>query len=152
MAILDIIMNPNPLLRQVASPVKEFGESLDHMMDDMIQTMRMYSGVGLAGPQVGILKRIFVLEYKGTVMKIVNPELSDASGRAVLEEGCLSIPNVLVDIERSTKLTLTYETPYGEKHKIRVNNFIARIIQHETDHLNGVLILDFQYKNNVKQS
>lgn len=150
MAILDIIMNPNPLLRQVASPIEDFGQPLDLLMDDMIETMRVYSGVGLAGPQVGILKRIFVLEYKGTLMKIVNPVLTQQSGHSILEEGCLSIPNVLVDIERSTKLTMDYLTPYGEKQSVRVTNFIARIVQHETDHLNGILILDFKSNKNVK--
>jgi len=142
MSVFDIVLAPNRTLTQVATPVTVFDAELDRVLDDMVETMRVAKGVGLAATQVGILQRFFVLEFEGTLLKIVNPEIVQFSGDEVGEEACLSLPGVYLLVHRATRVVMTFQTPAGVKRKKVFRGFMARIVQHELDHLNGVLITD----------
>jgi peptide deformylase len=123
--------------------VKEFDESLKRLAEDMKRIMRENEGVGLAANQIGRLKRIFVAAYEEEEFAIVNPvieERSEASEKDI--EGCLSIPEIRVEVERSCAVTVSGKDPSGAAVRIKAEGILARIFQHEIDHLDGVLILD----------
>ncbi len=139
----------DPVLKSRATPVKEFDESLEHLAEEMIRVMREAEGVGLAANQIGRLKRIFVAVYRedeeGEVQEfaIVNPVIEERSETTEKDiEGCLSIPETRVEVERSTAVTVSGQDPSGEPVRIEAEGLLARIFQHEIDHLDGVLILD----------
>lgn len=143
MAVLDVVLYPDHPLTQKAEPYDNIGPELVQLADDMIETMFAYDGVGLAGPQVGISKRIFVLcEPDGDPFCVVNPELSELDGRQEGEEGCLSVPKVYGKVPRATRLRLRGFTETGEPIDMIAENFLARIIQHEHDHLDGTFFFD----------
>ncbi len=145
MARLKVRTYPDPVLSQQAAPHQTFGPLDQKLFDDMIETMYLDDGVGLAAPQVGISKRIFVCSprmTRGEEYVMVNPVIEKATGAAVAAEGCLSLPGISADIKRATELQLTYQDRVGQLHRIAVHDFFARVIQHETDHLNGKLIID----------
>lgn len=142
---LSIIHYPDPRLRQRCAPVTAFDGRLTDLADRMLELMREARGVGLAAPQVGILERIFVMNPTGEPgdgCAIINPELIDFEGGRDDEEGCLSIPEVRVQVRRATRCRLRAVDLSGEPFELEGEDLIARIWQHETDHLNGVLILD----------
>ena len=140
MAILHIVYFPDDPLTKKAQLVTEFGSELKRLAEDMLETMHGYEGVGLAGPQVGVAQRIFVMqEPDGPEMCIVNPELSELEGEESGQEGCLSIPEVYADVARATQLHLRARDIEGKPVELEATDFLARIIQHENDHLNGVL-------------
>ena len=133
----------DPVLKSRATPVKEFDESLERLAEDMKRIMRENEGVGLAANQIGRLKRIFVAAYEDEEFAIVNPvieERSEASEKDI--EGCLSIPEIRVEVERSCAVTVSGKDPSGAPVRIKAEDVLARIFQHEIDHLDGVLILD----------
>ena len=133
----------DPVLKSRATPVKEFDESLERLAEDMKRIMRENEGVGLAANQLGRLKRIFVAAYEDEEFAIVNPiieERSEASEKDI--EGCLSIPEIRVEVERSCAVTVSGKDPSGAPVRIKAEGILARIFQHEIDHLDGVLILD----------
>ncbi len=138
----------DPVLKSRATPVKDFDESLERLAEDMMRVMRENEGAGLAANQIGRLKRIFVAAYEeeeGEVHEfaIVNPvieERSEASEREL--EGCLSIPQIPVEVERSCAVTVSGKDPSGAPLRVKAEGRLARIFQHEIDHLDGVLILD----------
>ena len=133
----------DPVLKSRATPVKEFDESLKRLAEDMKRIMREHEGVGLAANQIGRLKRIFVAAYEDEEFAIVNPlieERSEASEKDI--EGCLSIPEIRVEVERSCAVTVSGKDPSGASVRIKAEGILARIFQHEIDHLDGVLILD----------
>jgi peptide deformylase len=139
----------DPVLKSRATPVKEFDESLEHLAEDMLRVMREAEGVGLAANQIGRLKRIFVAAYReeeeGELQElaIVNPVIEERSETTEKDiEGCLSIPETRVEVERSTAVTVSGQDPSGEPVRIEAEGLLARIFQHEIDHLDGVLILD----------
>ncbi len=139
----------DPVLKSRATPVKEFDESLEHLAEEMIRVMREAEGVGLAANQIGRLKRIFVAVYRedeeGEVQEfaIVNPVIEERSETTEKDiEGCLSIPETRVEVERPTAVTVSGQDPSGEPVSIEAEGLLARIFQHEIDHLDGVLILD----------
>ena len=142
MSILTVITVPNPILKQKALPVTQFDASLEKLLSDMLETMRVENGVGLAANQVGILQRIFVAEYRRKTHFFMNPVIISSKGKAMGEEGCLSIPNIRLKVERATTLTLQAQTPDGSPITLKLNNMMARIAQHEIDHLDGILITD----------
>ncbi|WP_119068098.1 peptide deformylase [Rubrobacter indicoceani] len=139
---LEIRRFGDPVLKSRASEVRTFDESLEKLAEEMFETMEEHEGIGLAGNQVGRLQRILVAEYEEERLVLVNPEISSASGEETSPEGCLSIPGVQVDVDRSTKVTVRAQDLDGEVFEIEAEGLLARIFQHEIDHLDGVLILD----------
>ena len=140
---LDIRTFGDPVLKTRAAPVDSFDESLVRLTQDMLVTMRDNEGVGLAANQVGRLKRVFVAAIEDDEYVIVNPVLSDWSETTEsAQEGCLSIPGILVDVERPTGVTVSGQDLSGEPLQIEASDLLARVLQHEVDHLDGVLILD----------
>ncbi len=138
----------DPVLKSRATPVKEFDESLEKLAEEMLKIMREHDGVGLAANQIGRLKRILVAAYEeedGETVEfaIVNPKIEESSEESEKEmEGCLSLPGMRVEVERPTAVTVTGRDPSGEPLRIEAEGLLARIFQHEIDHLDGVLILD----------
>ncbi len=140
---LEVKQFGDPILKSRAAKVKDFDESLSRLAEDMLETMRAHEGVGLAGNQVGRLKRILVAEVEDETCVIVNPVIETGAAEAEKDmEGCLSIPGVHVEVERSPGVTVTGQDLSGEPVRVEATGFLARIFQHEVDHLDGVLILD----------
>jgi peptide deformylase len=140
---LEVRTFGDPVLKTRAAPVKNFDESLEKLVGEMFETMREHEGAGLAGNQVGRLQRVFVASFEEEDYVFVNPEISGASEeKETAAEGCLSIPNVPVDVERPTKVRVTGFDSSGEPVEVEAEGHLARIFQHEIDHLDGVLILD----------
>ena len=140
---LDIRTFGDPVLKTRAAPVTSFDDSLAHLAEEMLATMREHEGVGLAANQVGRLKRILVATLEDEEFVVVNPAIEDAADTKVKElEGCLSIPGIQVEVERPTAVTVSGQDAWGASLRIEASGLLARILQHEIDHLDGVLILD----------
>jgi peptide deformylase len=140
---LDIRTFGDPVLKTRAAPVDTFDESLSRLTEDMLSTMRENDGVGLAANQVGRLKRVLVASVDDEDYVIVNPVLSEKSETTERgTEGCLSIPGINVDVDRATVVTVSGQNASGEPVHIQAQDMLARVLQHEVDHLDGVLILD----------
>ena len=142
---LTVISYPDPRLRKMSKPVTEFNADLAALAARMLELMREFKGVGLAAPQVGKNIRMFVMNHSGEPgddRVIVNPVLADPDGDETAEEDCLSIPEIKADILRSKALKLTAQDVTGKPIEQVETGYIARIWQHETDHLNGTLIID----------
>ena len=152
MALKEVIKLPHPTLRRKAHKVVEFNADLQRLIEDMIETMREEPGVGLAAPQVNISQRLIVVEYseddsipnvKPKVFMLANPELIRVSDERVVGiEGCLSVPNLFGEVERSQSVTVCGQNRHGKNVTIKANGWLARIFQHEIDHLNGILFVD----------
>jgi peptide deformylase len=142
MAIRRIVLHPDPILKEKAKTVTKFNERLHKLLDDMAETMYDAPGVGLAAPQVGISKRVIVLDDGNGLIEVVNPELSDLEGEELGPEGCLSIPGLQGDVRRALRLKVKGQDRYGEPFEMEAEGFLARIFQHEVDHLNGVLFTE----------
>ncbi len=152
MALRDVIKLPNPVLRRKAHKVTDFGSDFQARVEDMIETMRNEPGVGLAAPQVNISQRLIVVEYPEDdeiedalpkLFIVANPEFNLMSKDLVKgTEGCLSVPNLLGQVERSNEVIITGLDRRGKKQTIHARGWLARIFQHEVDHLNGVLFVD----------
>ena len=140
MSVMQVLYFPDDPLTQQAESVDEFGDKLEKLAADMLETMHDYRGVGLAAPQVGLSKRFFVYqEPEGPEMCLVNPEILTMEGSEVAEEGCLSMPEVYAQVPRATRIEVRAYDVRGKAIEMEAHDFHARIIQHETDHLNGVL-------------
>lgn len=158
MAKHPILLIPDSKLRQVAKPVIEFDDALRLLLDDMLETMYDAPGIGLAGPQIGVAKRIVVIDLKvrddktgGDPIKLVNPEIIDASDEAVTQqEGCLSIPEVFADVTRPAWVKVKYFNEHGKEQLIEGEGLMAACLQHEIDHLDGKLFID--YLSSLKRS
>jgi len=145
MAIRQIIKHKadNPVLRQKSRLVEVFDDRLAQLIDDLIDTMNHAHGVGLASPQVGIFKRVFVISIKqDEVFEFVNPVITKSSGIQKEKEGCLSIPNTEGQTERPATVTVEAYDRHGKKFTLKGKGLLARAICHETDHLDGVLYTD----------
>jgi peptide deformylase len=141
--VLDIRTFGDPVLKTRAAPVETFDESLANLAAEMLVTMRAHEGVGLAANQVGRLKRILVAGTEDEEYVIVNPLVGDGAGTTEKElEGCLSIPGIQVQVERPTSLTILGQDASGAPLRIQASGLLARILQHEMDHLDGILILN----------
>lgn len=145
--ILEIKTFPDDILRKKALPVDKFDAELGKLLDDMAETMYAASGYGLAAPQIGQSKRIIVLDETagrepGALIEAVNPEILEASGEILEEEGCLSIPGEYAFVKRFLNVKVKYFDRNGNEHLIEGNERLARIFQHEIDHLNGTLFID----------
>jgi peptide deformylase len=149
---LPIITLPDPLLRQVSKPVERIDDALRRLIDDMFETMYAAPGVGLAAVQVGVPLRVIVLdasakEEERQPICMINPEIvSLGQETRVYEEGCLSIPEVRVEIERPSSVTVRYLDREGKAQELAADGLLATAIQHELDHLDGRLIIDFLSK------
>ena len=140
---LKVRIYGDPCLRKKSKPVKEVGPSERMLIKALLETMYESKGVGLAAPQVGINEQIFVADTGDGPMAIVNPRISKKRGSEVMEEGCLSIPGVVVNIRRPKKIFVTYLDEDNQKVERECDGLLARVIQHETDHLHGKLIVDY---------
>lgn len=142
---LKLIFYPDPRLRTPAEPVATFDASLRALAERMFNVMREHKGVGLAAPQVGVMQRLFVMNPTGEPADdrvYVNPVLSDMTGTKEAEEGCLSLPEIHVQIRRAARCRLRAQDLAGQPVEVDGEDMLCRVWQHETDHLNGVLILD----------
>ena len=140
---LEIRTFGDPVLKSRATPVDKFDESLELLAEEMLETMREHEGVGLAANQVGRLKRILVAVLEDEEYVIVNPEINEKGEESEKDvEGCLSIPEIQVEVERPTQVTVSGQDQTGTPVRLEAKGLLARILQHEMDHLNGVLILD----------
>ena len=142
MSVLKIVEYPDPLLTLKCSPVTEFDNTLHTLINDMVDTMNAYNGIGLAAPQVGILKQLFIINYNGRSLTLINPKIITKKGQSRMEEGCLSIPGVLVNVERAAEVEVEAVNQYNIPIHLHEKEMIATIIQHEYDHLEGILITD----------
>ena len=152
MALRQILTEPNKILRQKSLPVEMVDKDLQNLMDDMLETMYAAPGIGLAAIQVGIPKRVIVLdieqkEGEKKPLFFVNPEIIQKSKNlSTYEEGCLSVPGQFAEIDRPDKCHVKYLDYYGEKKEINAEGMLATCIQHEMDHLEGILFIDYLSK------
>jgi peptide deformylase len=139
--ILEIVKYPNPVLRKKCEKVESLTPEVKKLIEDMIETMREGGGIGLAAPQVGILKRIIVVETPEGPRGFVNPKVVRRSRKKeVIEEGCLSFPSLFLKIKRAREVEV--ETLDEKGKRIKVQGLLARVLQHEIDHLDGILFID----------
>lgn len=145
MAQLQLTYEGNPVLRKKAQPVRVVDSLLAQLLDDMVETMVANNGIGLAAPQVGISKRFMVADIRdgNPPVKMVNPRIVERSGSVVGVEGCLSIPNIYGDVERAERVVVKGLNEKGKAVTIDAEGLLARVIQHEVDHLDGKLFTDF---------
>jgi peptide deformylase len=148
MSIKPIIILPDPLLRQVSTKLEQVDDNVRKLADDMLETMYDAPGIGLAAIQVGIPKRLLVIDIakegeEKNPRVFINPEiLASSDDRSVYEEGCLSIPDYYAEVERPARITVKYVNRDGKEETIEADGLLATCLQHEIDHLNGVLFID----------
>lgn len=143
MALLEVRLYGDPMLRRKAAHVREVTPDLRRVIDDMVETMYHQAGIGLAAPQVGIPYRLLVMDDgKGGARALINPVITSRSGSVVSEEGCLSLPGIFADIERSESVTVHATDENDRSFDLEAAGMQARVIQHEMDHLEGVLFID----------
>jgi len=153
MAVLEVITDDHPVLRQKAHKIKKFDPSLKKLAQDMFETMRVENGVGLAANQINLLIRIIVVELtpdpeddapgsKAVRMALCNPELVEGKGRVVAPEACLSLPGWIGDVPRYATVVVKAQTLDGKPTRVKADGWFARVLQHEIDHLDGVLFTD----------
>lgn len=142
MALRDIVKDGNPVLRKKSREVEVFDEKLGKLLDDMHETMIAADGCGLAAPQVGLLKRVAVVEVDGDYFEFVNPVIISQSGSQQGPEGCLSVPGRSEEVVRPYKITVIFQDRKGNKLKGTFEDFLARACCHEFDHLDGILYYD----------
>lgn len=147
MALLDILVVPHPALKARAEPVDRIDDQVRRLVADMFETMYQAPGIGLAAPQVGVLKRIVVVDVaegeERRPMTLINPEIVwESEDLMAQEEGCLSLPNQFAEVVRPSAVRVRFKDEHGEEREIAADGLLARCIQHEIDHLNGVLFVD----------
>jgi len=152
MTIKQILTEPNQILRQVSQSVEKVGKEEQQLMDDMLETMYSANGIGLAAIQIGIPKRIIVMDLSKDENKkepkfFVNPVIKNKdTSNSTYEEGCLSVPNQFAEIDRPKKCEVEYLDYYGNKKTLEAEGLLATCIQHEMDHLEGILFIDYLSK------
>ena len=152
MTVKTILTEPNDILRKVSQPVDKVGKDEKILMDDMLETMYAANGIGLAAIQIGVPKRIIVMdlskeENKKLPMYFVNPVIKKKNNeKATYEEGCLSVPNQFAEIDRPSKCEVEYLDYNGKKRLLKADGLLATCIQHEMDHLEGILFIDYLSK------
>ncbi|MBS1797756.1 MAG: peptide deformylase [Acidobacteria bacterium] len=149
MSLLKIVHYPEPVLLTVGKPVgeEEFNEDLRRLVDDMFETMYAAQGVGLAAPQVGVSKRLFVMDVpldddESNRVALINPEIIVQEGEQVGEEGCLSFPGIYTQVRREVRTVVRYQDVFGKMQELDCTNLSARCVLHETDHCDGIVFLD----------
>ena len=152
MAVKSILTEPNKLLRKISKPVEKVTKEEQKLMDDMLDTMYAANGIGLAAIQIGVPKRIIVMDISKNPGKkepryFVNPKIKNKNlEKATYEEGCLSVPNQFAEIDRPCKCDVEYLDYNGEKQTLKADGLLATCIQHEMDHLEGILFIDYLSK------
>ena len=142
MAIRNIVQVGDDVLRQKCFPVEKFDESLHKLLEDMKDTVKKEEGAGLAAPQVGVLRRLAVVDVEEGYFEFINPVITAQKGEQTGWEGCLSVRGKSGVVSRPMKVTVVYQDRHGEKHVLKAKGFFARAICHELDHLDGVLYID----------
>lgn len=142
MALREIRLDGDPILRKKSREVTEVTDRIKTLLDDMVETMNHAEGVGLAAPQVGILRRVIVIDIGDGPIKIINPKIVEKHGEEVALEGCLSIPGISGDVPRPEKIKVEYMDIEGAMQVIEAEGVLARVFCHEIDHLDGILYTD----------
>ena len=142
MARYNVVITGDPVLRKICRPVKEVNDNIRKLLDNMAETMYYAKGVGLAAPQVGISKRVIVVDIGDGLCKLVNPEIISSSGIQDGPEGCLSVPNIVGNVKRSEHIKVKALNENGDEVVIDASGYLARAFQHEIDHLNGIIFTD----------
>lgn len=140
--ILEIKKYPDPVLRKRCQPVKVFDEKLKKLCVEMFEVMDAEQGIGLAAPQVGQSFYFFIVNFQGKEMVFINPEITKKEEVEIFEEGCLSFPGLFIKVKRPKKIELKFQNIDGQEKNIQADGLLARVIQHELDHLNGILFID----------
>ena len=145
--VREILVWPHPVLKEKAQPVHVVDDSTRALIADMFESMHAADGIGLAAPQIGVLQQVIVLdttprEPESKAIAMINPEIVESDGEIVYKEGCLSVPGEAEDVERSAKVTVKYLDEQGQPQTLTTDGLLAIAIQHETDHLKGVLFVD----------
>jgi peptide deformylase len=143
MVIRGILTAEAPILRERAKKVTQFDASLHRLLDDMLETMRDAPGIGLAANQIGVPLQVAVIELEEKVTELINPQIVKTSGEIVDWEGCLSIPGFVAEVRRHAKVTVKAKDRHGKEFRIKGEELLARALQHEIDHLNGILYIDY---------
>lgn len=142
MSLKEIITYPDPILRKKSEHVEEVDEGIKQLIEDMTETMNASRGIGLAAIQTGILKRVIVVNVGEELITMINPEILEDEGETRMEEGCLCLPGVMVEVKRSERIKVRGLNEKGEEIVVNAEGLLARALQHEVDHINGVLIID----------
>lgn len=142
MAKLEVLRYPNSVLRKKCALIESIDEEVVQLARDMLETMYEDKGIGLAAPQVGITRQLIVLDIGDGPLALINPKIVEAEGSDIMEEGCLCLPGINVDVERSERVRVTGLDPGGKEVDIDADDLLARALQHEIDHLSGTLIID----------
>ena len=140
--ILEIKIYPTKILKQKAKPVGQIDAEIKKLIDDMAETLYAKGGAGLAANQVGELKQIVVVDIGNDLKALINPKIVDKKGKAVMVEGCLSLPGYEISVKRPQKIEVEYLDRRGQEQKLRASDLLARVICHEVDHLQGKTLLD----------
>ncbi len=148
--VLKLVTYPNPLLKKISEKVDVFDDKLKTLTDDMFETMYKNKGIGLAAPQIGVLKQIVVIDLQSEEDEnasskqyvFINPKIVSSSGSTTFEEGCLSVPGYHEIVKRKEKVTVNYQGLKGKEQTIEADGLLAICLQHEIDHLNGILFVD----------
>ena len=149
MAIYQIVKEGDEILREKAKPVPKINSNILKLLDNMQETMRDAQGVGLAAPQVGVPKRVIIVDLEDELIELINPEMISSEGEQIGEEGCLSIPGFKGNVSRYEKIVVTGLNRHGEIIEIEAEGLLARVFQHEIDHLDGNLFIDIA--TNIKK-
>jgi peptide deformylase len=142
MSLLPLHLLGSPVLRQHSAPVQDIDDEVRRLVDDMFETMDAAKGIGLAANQVGVARRVAVVDVDGDRFAMIDPRIVEAEGRATAEEGCLSIPDIYADVTRPDRVVLEALDASGHPYRKEATGLKARAIQHEIDHLDGILFLD----------
>ncbi|WP_019554153.1 peptide deformylase [Propionispira raffinosivorans] len=142
MALLEIKKAGDTVLKEICQPVAKIDNKIRRLLDDMAETMYEANGVGLAAPQVGTAIRVVVIDVGNGLLELINPVIVEREGTAIDTEGCLSIPDIFGEVERSSKVTVEFTNRRNKKQQITGEGLLARCFQHELDHLDGVLFID----------
>ena len=142
MAVLEVVQIGNPVLKAKAEPVEKINKQILKILDDMADTMYASDGVGLAAPQIGVSKRIIIVDIGEGLIELINPEIVSAEGSVVDQEGCLSVAGFFGDVARAQKVVVQGLNRQGKRVKIKAVDFLARALQHEIDHLDGILFVE----------
>jgi len=143
MVIRQILTAEEPILRERARRVTHFDASLHRLLDDMLETMRDAPGIGLAANQIGVPLQVAIIELEETITELINPQIVRASGEVIDWEGCLSVPGFVAEVKRHAKVTVKARDRHGKEFRVKGEELFARALQHEIDHLNGILYIDY---------
>jgi peptide deformylase len=143
LAVYNLVLyGEDVVLREKAKPVKNINQNILKLLDNMSDTMYSNKGVGLAAPQIGVSKRVIVLDAGEGLIELINPEVLKASGKEIDNEGCLSLPGLIGEVKRAAHVVVSGLNREGQEVKIEAGGFCARVLQHEIDHLDGILFID----------